>query len=71
MEQIQDVEEKEQVEDIEIQNFDDFEEEKDIKSIEPIKADVEPEIYKTESESQLPVKLKIVGKIDLSTIRKK
>lgn len=71
LEQIQDVEEKEQVEDIEIQNFDDFEEEKDIKSIEPIKADVEPEIYKTESESQLPVKLKIVGKIDLSTIRKK
>ena len=52
-------------------DFDDFEEEKDIKSIEPIKADVEPEIYKTESESQLPVKLKIVGKIDLSTIRKK
>ena len=71
LEHVQYTEEAGSDEEIEIQNFDDFEEEKETESIEPIKINVEPEVYRTDSENKLSVNLKIVGKIDLSTIRKK
>ena len=71
LEHIQFIEEKNQTTEIEIQDFDNFEEEKVIESFISENTKIEQEIYRTDSEKEPVVKLKVIGKIDLDSIRKR